>query len=65
MHSYVGFLSGRLRVEPIKPIHPVGDRTKHRPASYADQQKYSRLRPENIPQPEGQIITDQDWEQIV
>ena len=65
MHSYVGFLSGRLRINPIKPIYPTKDQPKRRPSSYADQQRYSRLRPEDIPQPKGRVITDLDWEQIV
>ena len=65
MYSYVSFLSGRLRVEPVQPICPIMDRPKHHSTSYADQRKYSKLKPEDIPQPEGRVMTDRDWERIV
>lgn len=73
MYSYVGFLNGRLNLSGKKESYFNRSIARHKngsafcgaPSFYACQDVFSTLTPDEIPQPDGKVITDDMWESFM
>lgn len=72
MYSYVGFLDGRLNInnensfrDTFNGLTGSGESNKPfcgYPSFYAYQDVFSTLTPNDVPQPNGKVITEDMWE---